>query len=189
MTEGFRRTATGRIVVRLDSNEKALLTALAEQLLDIVAPPTNVNADPLAVELGLEDLDTAVDLSGMGLLEERDPVTQRLFPDAYEQPGDAMEFRRFTEMGLRQAKTAAARTMLDYCMSSGEKITLNRNQAMSWLTALNDMRLALAVRLGIETPADAERLASESEDDDVRATYHVYDYLAFLQETLVRAVS
>lgn len=189
MTDGFRRTATGRIVVRLDAHEKALLTTLAEQLLDIVAPPTNVHADPLAVELGLEDLDTGVDLSGMGLLEDRDPVTQRLFPDAYEQPAEAMEFRRFTEMGLRQAKTAAARTMLDSCHSSGEKITLNRNQAMAWLTALNDMRLALSVRLGIETTADVERLAEEPVDDETRTTYHVYDYLAFLQETLVRAMS
>ena len=188
MTQGFRRTATGRIVVRFDAHEKHVLTSLAEQLLDIVAPPTNVNADPLAVELGLEDLDTGVDLSGMGLLEERDPVTQRLFPDAYEQPADAMEFRRFTEMGLRQAKTAAARTMLDSCASSGEKITLNRDQAMAWLTALNDIRLALSVHLGIETSADAERLAAEPADDETRATYDLYDYLAFLQETLVRAV-
>lgn len=189
MAFGFRRTITGRIVARLDDVERELLRSLCEQLVELVEPPTAAAADPLAVQLGLEDLDSGVDISEMGMLDERDPVLDRLFPAAYADDAAAMEFRRFTELGLRQQKTAAARSMLDSLAASGEKVTLDAGQAAAWLTTLNDMRLALSVRLGIETEADHERIAELPEDDERVGLYHVYDFLTYLQESLVQAVS
>ncbi len=187
MTKGFKRTRTGRITARFDQTERDVLTMLATQLFEIVQPPTAKHADPLAVELGLEDLDTAVDVAAMGMLEQRDPVVDRLFPAAYEDEAAAMEFRRFTELGLRQQKAANVQVMLDTLAESGDKVTLSAAQALAWLAAFNDLRLALAVRLGIETEADHERI-DLLDDEEVVATYNLYQVLTFLQDTLVQAL-
>jgi hypothetical protein len=56
------------------------------------------------------------------------------------------------------------------------------------MKALNDMRLALATRLGVEE--DDEEFWESLPDDDPRVHVHdIYDWLAFLQESLVHAVS
>lgn len=186
MALGFRRTLTGRVTGRLDTVERGLLRTLIEQLIGMVEPPASPDADPLAVELGLEDLDSGTD--HIGLLDERDPVLDRLFPPGYEDAAEALEFRRFTELGLRQQKVAAGLTVLG-TLDDGDKITLNEAQSVAWLTTLNDVRLALSVRLGIEGEADHARLQALPEDDEQFGLYQVYDFLTYLQETLVRAVS
>jgi hypothetical protein len=188
MTAGFRRTLTGRITASLDEVEQGLVRQLVSEVAEMVEPPPSRDADPLAVELGLEDLDLSVDVSQMGLLEERDPVLDRLFPPGYQDDAQAMEFRRFTELGLRQQKAASARTVLD-SLTGSSKVVLNHDQALAWLTTLNDVRLAVSVRLGIDTDADHERLAALPDEDESSGLYHIYDFLTFLQETLVRAVS
>lgn len=189
MAYGFRRTMTGKATARLDEVERGLLRTLAEQLLEMVEPPRAAHADPLAVELGLEDLDTAVDLSDMEMLSERDPVLDRLFPPAYDDEQAAMEFRRFTELGLRQQKSAAIKRMLATLPTDHDKVVLVPEDARAWLTTLNDMRLALSVRLGIETEADHERLQLLPDDDPASGLYHVYDLLTYIQESLIRAMS
>jgi hypothetical protein len=55
------------------------------------------------------------------------------------------------------------------------------------MKTITDMRLALATRLGIEE--GDEELWDELPDDDPRTHVHdIYDWLAYLQETLVRAL-
>ena len=197
---GFRRTATGRIVVRLDDGERRLLQSLVTQLIAAVAPEQEpADADPLARLVGIE-ADAA---------PPTDPALARLFPDGYgeQDPEAAAEFRRFTERSLREGKVESARTMLASLASSGTKVVLATAQAQAWLGALNDLRLMLGTRLEIDEdpevmqaridlldrlarssepgqdPADAEAAAQEL------ATLQVYDWLTFLQETLVRAVT
>ena len=51
---GFRRTATGRIVLRVDVVEKGLLTTLLEQLIDFVTPEGAADEDPLVSLVGLD---------------------------------------------------------------------------------------------------------------------------------------
>ncbi len=186
MAAGFRRSLTGRISARLDSVERGLLRTLTEQLTELVAPPEAPPADPLAVELGLEDLDTAA--SDLGLLEDRDPALDRLFPPGYEDSAEALEFRRFTELGLRQQKVAAA-AIVHGMLDDGDKITLSAAEAQAWLTTLNGIRLALSVRLGIESSADSERLAALDETDELFGLYQVYDFCTYLQDSLIRAMS
>lgn len=185
MATGFRRTLTGRITARLDEVERGLLRTLIEQLTSMVAPPEQPDVDPLAVELGLEDLDSGSEQ--LGLLDERDPVLDRLFPPGYDDAAEALEFRRFTEFGLRQQKVASAEIVLGM-LDDGDKITLDADQGIAWLTTLNDLRLAVSVRLGIETAADHERLQNLPEDDEMFGLYQVYDFLTYLQESLVRAL-
>jgi len=96
-------------------------------------------------------------------------VLARLLPDGYRDDAEAAgEFRRYTEPALRNAKYQAAQEMLDTLPESGGRIQLTRDQALSWLKALNDVRLALGVRLGVTEefeeavgPAEAGRPAVE----------------------------
>ena len=57
----------------------------------------------------------------------------------------------------------------------------------AWLRSLTDVRLSLAVRLGIEDEEDAERVA-QSEDEAVAAMSDIYDWLGWVQESLVAAL-
>jgi len=175
---GFRRGVTGRIVLRVDEVEKGLLTALLTQLVEFVEPDGELPDDPLAQLVGIDP----------GAETPDDPALARLFPDAYhDDPEAAAEFRRFTERSLRQTKVANATTALQTLARSGEKVTLTADEATCWLGAITDLRLALGSRLGISEES-LEELAALPDDDPRVATYHVYDWLTFLQESLVQSV-
>jgi Domain of unknown function (DUF2017) len=138
-----------------------------------------IDADALAAMIGFSDNTELPD----------DPVLARLLPDAYrDDPEASGEFRRYTESGLRSGKTAAARTVLATLPATGGRIRLSEPEAQAWLRALNDVRLALGVRLDVTDDFDDQ--VANMEADDPRMPYiGVYQWLAFLQETLVRALS
>jgi hypothetical protein len=117
-----------------------------------------------------------------------DPVLARLFPDAYgDDPEAAGDFRRYTELDLRSGKVAAARTVLETLPGDGGRVRLSVGDAEAWLRSLNDVRLALGVVLGITE--DYEHEFGGPDPEDPRGAYlHVYDFLTYLQETLVRAL-
>jgi hypothetical protein len=117
-----------------------------------------------------------------------DPVLARLLPDAYQDDSEAAgDFRRFTEQELRNGKAAAARTVLATLPEDGGRVRLTEEEAQVWLRALNDVRLALGVRLAITE--DFEARVQDLDPADPRSAYMwVYDWLTFLQETLVRAL-
>jgi hypothetical protein len=117
-----------------------------------------------------------------------DPVLARLLPDAYADDAVAAgDFRRFTEQELRNGKAAAARTVLATLPEDGGRVRLSQEEAQVWLRALNDVRLALGVRLSITE--DFEARLQDLDPADPRSAYMwVYDWLTFLQETLVRAL-
>jgi hypothetical protein len=174
---GFRRTAADRVILLVDDVEKGILSALLEQLLEFVAPAVE-DEDPLVALVGLDPEAKPSD----------DPAMARLFPDAFrDDPEASGEFRRFTERSLRDLKGAQARTALQTLQRSGSKVTLSLDEAGSWLGALNDLRLTLGTRLEI-TEDGMEELASLPDDDPRAPTFHVYDWLTFLQESLVLAV-
>jgi hypothetical protein len=138
--------------------------------------------------VGPDDLAEMIGLTDNAKLPD-DPVLARLLPDAYRDDPDASgEFRRYTEQGLRSGKTAAARTVLATLPPGGGRIRLSEPEAQAWLRALNDVRLALGVHL--EVTDDFDEQVAEIEPDDPRSPYiDVYQWLAFLQESLVRALS
>ena len=117
-----------------------------------------------------------------------DPVLARLLPDAYQDDSEAAgDFRRFTEQELRNGKAAAARTVLATLPEDGGRVRLSEEEGQVWLRALNDVRLALGVRLSITE--DFEARVQDLDPADPRSAYMwVYDWLTFLQETLVRAL-
>src|ERR1039458_4812377 len=117
-----------------------------------------------------------------------DPVLARLLPDAYRGDTEAAgDFRRFTEQELRNGKAAAARTVLATLPEDGGRIRLSEEEGQVWLRALNDVRLALGGRLAITE--DFQARAADLDPADPRSAYMgVYDWLTFLQETLVHAL-
>ena len=83
---------------------------------------------------------------------------------------------------------AAARTVLDTLPARGGRVRLTEDDARAWLRALNDVRLALGVRLGVTD--DFDELPSDFDSGDPRFTYvWIYHWLAYLQESLVDALS
>jgi hypothetical protein len=176
---GFR-ASSGGVTARFARPEAAIIRDLVGQVVELVVadmPPPE--ADELAAMVGLSDASEVPD----------DPVLARLLPDGYrDDPDAAQEFRRFTESGLRSAKVDSAQTLLQTLPASGGKVRLSPEQAEAWLRSLNDVRLALGVRLGVTD--DFDGLSEDVENDDPRFAYiQVYQWLAFLQESLVAALS
>lgn len=119
------------------------------------------------------------------------PIVERLFPDGYrDDPEAAAELRSLIQDDLRDAKVAAARSVVADLEDAGPngRVRLSPEQAEHWLTALNDLRLALGTRLGVTDDAedDVERLSG---DDPDRLDYDIYLLLGWVQESLVDALS
>ena len=173
---GFSKTITGRLVLRVDVVEKGLLVSLAEQVCEFVTPNPHEHSDPLAAIVGIDSEAEFPD----------DPAMARLFPDAYpDDPEASLDFRRFTQRSLQEDKLAHARTVLQTLSKSGEKVTLGSGDIPSWLGFLNDARLAIGTRIEI-TEENHEELANLPEDDPRHGMFHVYDWLTYLQESLVQ---
>ncbi|HEY3682062.1 MAG TPA: DUF2017 domain-containing protein [Streptosporangiaceae bacterium] len=184
MTRGFHRARGKRVTAKLDADEAEILRVLAGQLIELIsADAPEEDPDPLAAELGLSGL-------GMNGRTEApdDPVLARLFPSAYTGDDEAAgEFRRFTEGGLRDGKRAAADLLITTVPDHGGSVTLTEEQGQQWLRALNDMRLALGTRLGVTEEAH-EEIAGMRSDDPRYPGFAAYDWLSFLQDTLVQAL-
>lgn len=185
------RTGDG-IRVRLENEESALVRTLMEQLVELLGEPAEPAepGEPGGAEqepAGLAELNAQLGIADRG--KPADPVLERLFPDGYQDDSDAAgEFRRYTEIGLRDGKREAAAVVLATLGSAAsEGVVLDREQAQAWLRALNDVRLALGTRLDI-TEEWYEQAAQLSWDDPRYAMYAAYDWLTMLQESMVRAV-
>lgn len=72
------------------------------------------------------------------------------------------------------------------------KLLLDHEHSMAFASALNDVRLVLATRLGIESEEDAQRVASYtdwSQAQDVESYMSlVYQFVSWLQDSLVEAM-
>ena len=172
------RRRDGRVELRFSPEVVALLRSVFTEVVDLLGPPPEeVSTDPLAAALGI----------GVVTAPPEDPALQRLLPDAYaDDPEAASDFRRFTELGLRERKRTNAATALATLADGKHPVVLELPQVHAWLGALNDARLALGVRLDIDEEWE-DRLAGASEQE--RYQLEVYDFLTFLQETMVRLIS
>jgi hypothetical protein len=148
----FVRRADG-VHLGLSSGERDLLASLTEQLRQVLGG----------------------DLSA-------DPVTERMFPDAY--PGDdeaSAEFRKYTQSDLLTQKTTNASIVHDWLTGTRDG-PLDAEDEQAWLRTLTDLRLTIADRLGIEDADDEERSVETDAGVGLR---DVYDWLGYVQEHLV----
>jgi Domain of unknown function (DUF2017) len=193
VSDGFHRRRGGGAVATFTGFEADLLRSLASQIVELL------RSERAVPDSGEDPLEQMLDMSGP-TSEPEDPVLARLFPNAYRDDAEAAgEFRRFTEGALRDSKVQAAVAVIETLQEAGLPGELDRGEltidveldhdgAMTWLKSFTDIRLALATRLGVEE--DDEEFWLAMPDEDPRAhVYDIYQWLGYLQETLVAAVS
>ncbi|MGH3359653.1 MAG: DUF2017 domain-containing protein [Nocardioidaceae bacterium] len=188
----FKRRRRGGVYAEFDVHEAEMLANLAAQLIELVSDRTGTSEsseDPLFAQL---------DVAGPRAAPE-DPVLARLFPDAYRDDDEsAAEFRRFTEPALAGSKIDNATMVMQTLSAAGLRldgseqsvktveIELDPAAVQAWLRTLNDMRLSVAVRLGIDSD-DGSRDA-ETDDEGYGLMSDIYDWLGYVQESLVLAL-
>ena len=184
---------SGHVIATFSGFEADLLRSLASQLVELLR---NEAAVP---RTGLDSFEAMLDFSGP-TSEPEDPVLARLFPTAYPQDEEsAAEFRRFTEGALRDGKATGAATVIDTLEEAGLPpeltedglvidVEMDRATAETWLRSFTDVRLALATRLGVEEGDDDVWLAMP-EDDPRTQAHDIYQWVGYLQETLVEALT
>jgi hypothetical protein len=158
----FKRVGRDRVRVRLAQDELAVLRGLPDQLRTVLGE------------------------------DEDEPVNRRLFPPAYLDVADIerdVEYRRLMHDDLVSEKLAN----LDLVTGSLERgstsvrrwtVELTDEEAAAWLGVINDLRLALGVRLDITEDYDGD-----VDDTDPRApAFRLLSYLGWLEEQLLDAL-
>jgi Domain of unknown function (DUF2017) len=185
----FRPALTGGVTARFGPGQASIVRSLVSQIIELVSDEDEDEARPerTGAHPGLDDLAAQLGLSDNAELPA-DPILARLLPDAYaDDPGASAEFRRYTEISLRSGKVAAAQTVLATLPESGGKVRLKTEDAQAWLRALNDVRLSLGVVLGVTDDFD-DQMDDLSAEDPRAAYVGVYQWLGYLQESLVEAL-
>jgi hypothetical protein len=123
-----------------------------------------------------------------------DPILARLLPDFHRLDNDdsshsdqdsAAALRSLHEPELLDLKTGVAAVVLDTCPPNGGTVKLSLEQADAWLSAVNDVRLALGTTLDV-----TEDMPDELPEDDPRSPHlGVYQWLTWMQEHLVLALA
>lgn len=160
----------------LEEVEVALLRSLAGQLQDLVGPRDDPDADPLFAIVGIDRVAETPD----------DPALRRLLPDAFIDDQEAAgEFRRFTERDLRESKARNAALVDAQLAEQGQDVTIAGDVIPAWLGFLNDTRLTIGTRLEI-SEENHDALADLPDTDPRAGLFQVYDWLTFLQESIVQ---
>ncbi|MDQ3151602.1 MAG: DUF2017 domain-containing protein [Actinomycetota bacterium] len=168
----------GHLVAVLDPSEAALLRGLVTQIRDMLgARAADAPDDELAQLTGMT--------TGLSTPPE-DRVLARLLPDfSRDDDGLSGGMRSLHEPELLAEKDGVAAVVLDTCPPHGGQVRLTPEQAAAWLSALNDVRLALGTALEV-----TEDLPDELPPEDPRASHlPVYHWLTWMQESLVGALS
>jgi hypothetical protein len=191
---GFARHRRSKhLIATFSGFEADLLRSLAAQLVELLRNEAAVPRDDV------DPLEAMMDFSGP-TTEPEDPVLARLFPTAYRHDEEAAaEFRRFTEGTLRDGKANAAITIIDALEDAGLPpelteeglvidVELEEPAAEVWMRSFTDLRLALATRLGVEE-GDEGYWHSLPEDDPRSQAHEIYEWVGYLQESLVQALA
>jgi hypothetical protein len=183
-----RKNSLGGLKLRseMDAREAEVLRSLVGAVTGLLADRAkSVPEDDLAALTGLQFGNTT---------PPDDPRLARLLPDFHRpEPGSPDADRAELNSALRglhepeiiEAKVAAGTVVLETLPVQGGKIVLTPEQADAWLTALNDVRLALGTALGID--ADTP---DHLDPADPRAPHlDVYHWLTWMQDSLLQALA
>jgi hypothetical protein len=158
----FKRVGDDRVRVRLGHDEVAVLRGLPDQLRGVLADGGD------------------------------EPVNQRLFPPAYLDVADVerdTEYHRLMHDDLVKEKLANLDLVTESLARGSTSVRrwtveLTAGEAAAWLGVLNDLRLALGVRLDITEDFDGD-----VDDTDPRApALRLLGYLGWLEEQLLDAM-
>ncbi len=119
----------------------------------------------------------------MELLETDDPSLRRLKPPAYDDDAEASaEYTAMVGDDLLEGRRLALETMAR--TATADRLT--EDELGSWLTATNDLRLVLGTRLNV---TDDTQGFMPLADDPQAPEWVAYNYLSWLQEEVVAALS
>ncbi len=178
----------GHVVADLSQQEAAVLRGLVGQIRDmLVARADEAPQDELAQLTGIRTGPTT---------PPEDRVLERLLPDFYrddpvtgdsgaDEADSAGAMRSLHEPELVEHKAGAASLVLETCPADGGRVQLDGEQADAWLSAINDVRLALGTALDI-----VEDMPEEPSEEDLRNEHlGVYQWLTWVQDSLINAVT
>ena len=177
----------GDLSVALSNDELHILINLVEQLLELLGERNFTHHyqsdDPFAqlMAASIGNLESTIE-------QPEDPVLRRLLPNAYVDPESAAEFRKYTESSLRLVKQTHLMYLREQLVFPVDhelpKADIAVTDPTQWLIAMNDLRLALAVRLGINTDSFDE-YESMKDDNPQKSLFAVYFWLGGIQESLI----
>ncbi|GAA2791022.1 DUF2017 domain-containing protein [Crossiella cryophila] len=186
---GWRRDG-GQLVAELTQQEAAVLRGMVSQIKEMLEERADeAPQDELALITGIR--------TGPSTPPDN-RIVARLLPDFHrgDEDGDlppadadsAAALRSIYEPQLLEAKTGVAEVVLTTCPRDGGVAALSEEQAEAWLSAINDVRLALGTALDISEDTPEEPL--EGETDDTRSAHMgVYQWLTWVQDTLIATLS
>jgi hypothetical protein len=182
---GWRRKGA-RVIAGFEQQEAAVVRGLVRQLDDMLrARSDEAPQDELAELTGIRT----------GSSESPDdPVLSRLLPDFHRLDPDnpskedldsAAALRSLHEPEVLEAKVGVAAVVMQTLPPDGGDVKLTFEQADAWLSAINDVRLALGTALDV-----TDDMPDELPEDDPRSPHlGVYHWLTWVQETLVQALA
>lgn len=183
--KNWRRKGS-RIVGGFEQQEAAVLRGMVSQLDDMLRARSD--------EAPQDELSELTGIRTGSSESPNDPVLSRLLPDFHnldpDQPSrESLEssaaLRSLHEPDVLEAKLGVAGVVLNTLGPEGGDVRLSLEQADSWASALNDVRLALGTALEV-----TEDMPDELPDDDPRAPHlGVYHWLTWVQESLVQALA
>ena len=170
----------GRYTAVFEPEEATLIADLVDQVRQMLAGRrAETSADPLAR------------LTGMTMAPATppaDPALARLLPDFHASDAElAAGIRMLREPDLIAMKDASAVRLLDSLPRGGGTVHLDASTAQAWSSTLNDVRLALGVRLDI-TDDDYEPTADSDPEGMEMAIFATYRWLSAVQDSLVNAL-
>jgi Domain of unknown function (DUF2017) len=187
----WKRRGSGdrlRITTELDQHESDLIASLVTSMTELLderesTAPTDELSDLTGIRSGHSN-------------PPSDATLGRLFPDFHRPDQDettSMDaatgdlngaLRSLHEPLIISAKQEAARVVLDSLPEGGGAVSLTAEEADQWLSAVNDVRLALGAMIGI-SESTPDQLP---EGDPMAAHLDVYHWLTVVQELLVVAL-
>ena len=154
-----KRSRRGGFELRIPADERELLRSLGPELREVLVRQA-------AAAQGGED-----------------PAVERLFPVAYPTDEDRQtEYRLLVHDELLSSHLGALAVLEE----TADAERLDEDQLLSWMRALNEVRLVLGTRLDITEEGDERPV----DPRDPRAgAFAVYDYLTYLQGEIIEALS
>jgi hypothetical protein len=184
----FKGTAaSGDLSVALSNDELHILINLVEQLLELLGELNFTHHyqsdDPFAQLMAatLGNIQSPIE-------QPDDPVLRRLLPNGYADPESAAEFRKYTEGSLRTLKQKHLLYLREQLVFPVDhelpKADISITDPTQWLIAINDLRIALAVRLEIDEDG-YKKYELMSDSDPQKHLHAVYYWLGGIQENLI----
>ena len=114
-----------------------------------------------------------------------DPVTDRLFPAAYEESEDQAAYQDLVGDQLRTEKLEGIRAVESVLGPGPLDVSVPASEIATWLPVFTDLRLAIGARLEVD---ESKMESSIDPDDPDAAPMSILHWLGWMQESLLDAL-